>query len=504
MPTVLAVFVIVHELTLHNTLGGVTLQSAGVNFASAASLSSGHLLYGSSPYYFPLTSPPGMSILLLPFAFAAHGGDAGGAMSAARIFTAAVSVFDVFLAGFTARRHGIAASFAAGVLLAVFPFQFYATSSYTTEPFLVLFCLLAFQTAFSQGELVHGRRLVWAGALIGMAMAIKGWALIPAIVLVICAAIHHREALIRMLGGIVAGFGIPCILFFLAAPGPFVHDVITAELTSGSGTRAISTSSRIAELLGLGAPIGLHNATALAGVVGAIVVIVVLIAALLRATTASIQDWAILGTTAGLAAIAFIPASLPIAYTYFLAAFAVIVVAGALGTILSLISTMNLGAGDVSSTLAGGLTVIIVSGMVALVTVAAPKEAAYEKSWFLSNGSDPAAEIDQFIPAGACVISNNPEAIVIANRFTDLPANCPILPDPAGIVKAAGSPVPTSDNATVVAEWEQAFRFAEYYVQAPGPIQVPWSPSLQAFFSQNYSILHNGAFTIYENKTPLV
>jgi hypothetical protein len=38
MPTVLAVFLIAHELTLHDVVGGVTFPAAGVNFASALAL----------------------------------------------------------------------------------------------------------------------------------------------------------------------------------------------------------------------------------------------------------------------------------------------------------------------------------------------------------------------------------------------------------------------------------------------------------------------------------
>jgi hypothetical protein len=35
MPTVLGVFLIIHELTLHDVLGGLTLPPGGVNLASA-------------------------------------------------------------------------------------------------------------------------------------------------------------------------------------------------------------------------------------------------------------------------------------------------------------------------------------------------------------------------------------------------------------------------------------------------------------------------------------
>jgi alpha-1,2-mannosyltransferase len=501
MPTVLAIFVIVHELTLHAALGGVTLEPAGTNFASSVSLSTGQLLYNNYPNSFPLTQPPGMSVLLLPFAWVTHGGDASGAMAAARIFTAAVSIINVFLVGLTARRHGIASTFVAGVLFAVFPFAFYATSSYMLEPFLVLFCLLAFQAAFSQGEMVTGGRLILAGALVGFAISIKPWALIPAIVLLVCAAFNWRQALARVGAGILGGIAVPCVLFFLASPSSFLHDVVSAELGSG-GSRSGTMSSRIAEILGLGAPIGVTRPNTLALAIGAILLILVLVAALGRASTSSIADWAILGTTVGLVVIALLPASLPVAYTYFLAAFGAIVVGNTIGTILSMISSISVGTGDVSSTVAGGVTILVVAAMIAVIAVAAPKEATFEHNYFAANGSNPSAAIDSVVPKGSCVISNDPEALVVANRFAELPAGCPVLPDPAGIVKAAGSPAAGSRNQTVVAQWEQAFTLAHFFVEAPGSVQVPWSPALQAFFGKNYTLVHNAAFKIYENKAP--
>jgi hypothetical protein len=252
VPTVLAIFLIAHELTLHDVVGGVTLQQAGVNFASSLALSKGQLPYDN----FVLTQPPGMSILLLPFAWVAHT-DAGSAVTAARALTAFVAVIDVFLVAFSARLHGIASTFVAGVVFAMFPYAFSATASVMFEPYLLLFCLLAFHAAFTQGQLARGGRLVLAGALVGFAVAIKPWAILPAIVLVVCAAFYWREAILRVLGGLVLGIVVPCITFFLAAPHAFVRDVVNAELSTGSSQASSGLTTRIAEILGVGAPLGI-------------------------------------------------------------------------------------------------------------------------------------------------------------------------------------------------------------------------------------------------------
>jgi alpha-1,2-mannosyltransferase len=496
-PAVLAVFLVVHELTLHLALDGVTFRQAGTNLASSIALSRGQL-----PYHdFVLTQPPGMSVLLLPFAWVTHGGSAATAMSAARVVTGLVSVADVFLVGLTARHHGIASTFIAGVLFATFPFAYLSTGSYMLEPYLVFFCLLAYAAAFQQGELVRGGRLVLAGAFIGYAIAIKPWAVVPAIVLIICAAIQWRQALVRVLGGLAIGIGVPCILFFLAAPGAFWTDVVVSEL-GGGGHSTGSLSTRISELLGLGAPIGITHPGSLALGVAVVIAILVVVAAVSRASTSTTQDWAILGATIGLVAIGLLASQIPVAYTYLVAAFGAILLGNTIGTILSIVSSLSISTSDMSSTVAGGFTILAVALMIGVVSVTVPKEAHFEEAYFIKHGTNPAAAIDSLVPNGACVVSNNPEALILANRFAQLPSGCTMLADPSGIEKAAGNPTLGVNNPTVVSQWDQVLRLARFVVIAPGNPPIPWSPLLRAFFAQNFQLVHNAPYRIFVSKTP--
>jgi len=493
MPTVLGIFLIIHELTLHGVLGGVGLAPGSVNFASSVALSKGQLPYDN----FVLTQPPGMSILLLPFAWIAHSNGSAG-LDAARGLTAAVSVIDIFLVAFTARFHGISSTFIAGVLFAAFPNAFYATSTVTLEPYVLLFCLLAFQAAFVQGRLADGGRLVLAGALIGFAIAIKPWAIIPAIVLVVCAAINWRQALGRLLGGLLLGIVVPCITFVLASPSAFVRDVVGAELGRGPAA-AVSPglSSRIAEILGLGSTLGISSPDGLAVGIGAVIVIVIVIAALARASTASTLDWALLATVVGLAAIGLLPHQLPLAYTYFVAGFGAIVVGNSVGGLVAVTSSLGVGSGQVSSTAAAGLTILCVAAMVAVVSVAAPKETDFWRSYFLQNETNPSAAIDSVVPKGACVLSNNPEALVLADRFAALPASCPYVVDPDGIERVAGS------TSAINAQWEQLVSGARYVVLGPGQPSLLSSPQLRRFFASHFSLVRNSTYQIYLNNSPL-
>jgi hypothetical protein len=501
IPMVLSIFVIVHEMTLHDVLGGVTFPWAGTNLASSVALSNGQLPYNTFLTSFPLTQPPGMTILLLPFAFASHGGDAAGAMAAARIFTALVAIFNVLMVGVTARKHGVASSFIAGTLFALFPLAFYATASYTLEVYLVFFCLMSFNSAFSQGFMQKGGRLVTAGALMGFAITIKPWAIVPAAALLICAAVYWREALGRVAAGMAGGVIVPCIFFFVASPSAFLHDVVAAEISTGGASGANAGGSRLAQLLGITPPLGFSSAGSLPGVVLLIITVLVLVAALAKASGSTPQDWVIFGTAIGLMGLGFLPGVLPLQYGYFLAAFGAILLGNTVGKIISIVSTVSVGAGDTSSTVAGGFTLLMIGGMLAVMAVCVPKEANFERAYFEANGNNESSFVAKSVPAGSCVTSNDPEELVLAGRF-DVPSSCPNFPDPAGISQAAGAGALPS-NPTVVSDWERVFSGSKYFLEVPGGSTIPWSPALLSYFQKDFiQVANRGDYRVYLNRNP--
>jgi hypothetical protein len=320
-------------------------------------------------------------------------------------------------------------------------------------------------------------------------------------VLLVCAAVHWREALLRVLGGLVLGIGVPCILFLLAAPGSFVRDVIGAELSTGTG-RSVSTglSLHVAELLGLGTPLGITKpAGGIAIGVGGALVLLILVAMLARASSSTMLDWALLGTFAALVVTGLLVQQLPFTYTYFLAAFAAIVIGNSVGTLLSVASSFSPGRGDVSGTLAAGATILCVALMISVVAVATPKEADFARSYFLKHATNQSATIRAHVPPGSCVVSNNPEALILAGLFAKLPTGCPSLVDPAGIEKVAGSPPLGVNNTSVDSQWEQVFSLARYVVIAPGPPGIPFSPQLRGYFARHFRLIYNVRYRIYEN-----
>ena len=80
------------------------------------------------------------------------------------------------------------------------------------EPWLVLFCLLGALAVFDGDQVAAAvrRRLAWGGAAFGFAVAIKLWAVLPVlvVVLVLC---RRRRAWLPYVAGLAAGFGIPML-----------------------------------------------------------------------------------------------------------------------------------------------------------------------------------------------------------------------------------------------------------------------------------------------------
>jgi hypothetical protein len=493
-PAVLAVFLQIHQLTLHDALKGATFTADGTNLGSALLLSSGRLPYDN----FVLAQPPGMSILMLPFAWGAHAASTNGALSGARILTAIVAVLNVLLVGLVTRHRGFAGSILAGVAFALYPFAFHATASALLEPYLLFFCLLGLVLAFPNGELADGGRLIVAGAVLGFAITIKPWAVIPAVAVLICASVRWRSCLKRFAGGLLGGVIVPFLFFLVAAPGAFWHDVVVAELRSSATGKAASGGARLAQLFGLGAPIGIAN-----GRLAAIAIVIVLGAGALILTIARLKlsltlDWVIIGTAGALIAVAFIPSSVPLGYGYFVAGFVAVVAGMIVGNLLSLISALRLGEG-VSVTAAAGGSVLCVAIAVGLIALAVPKETRYERTWFLHNGINPALAVDRVVPTGVCALSDDPSVLIVADRLLGQPSGCPDVVDPAGVARAAGSGV--HERAALTATWEQWMNESPFVLLNTRTGGIPWTPALRAYFRRHFALASRGTVDIYTAKS---
>ena len=193
-------------------------------------LSKGQLPYND----FVLTQPPGMSILLLPFAWGAHI-ERAGALGAARALTAPSDLLGLtFLAALTARFHGVAARHHRRRDVRHLP-QDSSTPPHGDAGALSPVLLPAGPPCrLHEGQLAERRPPRPGGSLVGFAVTIKPWAIVPAAALLVCAAVSGVSP--PSCGCSAASSRCrrsPHIFVLAAAGSSFVHDVLTGELNTG-------------------------------------------------------------------------------------------------------------------------------------------------------------------------------------------------------------------------------------------------------------------------------
>ena len=104
------------------------------------------------------------------------------------------------------------------------------------------------------------------------------------------------------------------------------------------------------------------------------------------------------------------------------------------------------------------------------------------------------SEIAAVIPAGSCVVADDSEEPLTANRFVSSSANCPLLVDALGTTIAiSGSQDPASVQAQKAAgAWLSYFRRADYVILTPlSPTRIPWDGRLERYLELNFRAVAN-------------
>src|SRR5262249_27634339 len=171
-----------------------------------------------------------ITLLMFPVALATRvmGTDPG--MAVARVVTALASAAAVPLAGLLTRHRGLLAALVTCGVLAIFPDSVLAARTVLLEPWLVLFCLLGALALFDGDQVASStRRLLLGGLLFGFAGAVKVWAILPVVVILVLTARRPRQAAVYA-AGVALGFCVPVLPFALSAPVTFYRSVIIAQL----------------------------------------------------------------------------------------------------------------------------------------------------------------------------------------------------------------------------------------------------------------------------------
>lgn len=213
-------------------LYGLQGYDDGVYFGAATAL-----VHGVLPYRdVLLLHPPGMVVLLTPFAWLGTLIGDGNAFAAARTSSMALGALNAVLVALVAGRYGRAAGLTAGGLYAVWStasnFE-RATDLHAPQNMLLLISLLV----LTRPGRVRPPRAALAGLCIGLAMSVELWQALSGAVLLWWVVVRAagvgwdrlRAPVAYVASGAVA-FGLVALPFFVAAPGAMLREVLLDQL----------------------------------------------------------------------------------------------------------------------------------------------------------------------------------------------------------------------------------------------------------------------------------
>ena len=244
---------------------GITEYDDGVHLGSAL-----RLVNGSLPYRdFLFVQPPGISVLLAPFALLAGATDEATMLVTVKLLFMVIGGLNAGLLCHVVRRdRGASAGTVAGV---VYAFWTVATSTESTallEPLLNLALLVALTCLGT--SVVSGRRATVAGISLGLGITTKLWLVPVAVVLLVWAARERgREVAVRVGVGVGVAAASIAGAFFVAAPRLMWNEIVLDQLGRGRGPTIASRLSLLTnDTLHIQERLGSNAATTLmAGVI---------------------------------------------------------------------------------------------------------------------------------------------------------------------------------------------------------------------------------------------
>lgn len=443
-----AVFALALVARLVPVLRGGGLHGLGnyddaVHYAATVALVEGRLPYRD----FLLLQPPGILVLLSPFA--ALGGLVGDAdaMAAARVGWMLLGGVNALLVGRILLPLSASAALVGAVGYAVFYPAVYSEHTLLLESpatTCLLVCLLLLRVT-ENAPRASSARVVAAGAVLGAAITLKIWGVVPVLVVMVCFLLRRRGAdSLRFLAGGVAICVLICLPFFLAAPAPMWQMVVLDQVGRRPLDRGLG--DQVSQLAGvsLWTDAGATWILGLALVVGAVAVVLTLLHRLTRLLGALLV---------ALVALLMSTPSWFLHYSALTAAPACLVLGAAVGTV---VARMRVATGPA---LARGVT-----GLAVLATLAY----AYPLLQLQLNDPFPRAELGRALAAtSGCVATDDPGTLIETDLLRrNLDRNCRVEIDLGGMNYHLNSPVSRARNPA----WQQYC--LDYYRSSSAVISV--------------------------------
>jgi hypothetical protein len=428
-------------------------------------------VHGALPYRdFAMVQPPGLVLLFSPFGMLSMAVGSRVALMALTGCTPLLAAANVALVGRLIAHRGWRAALAACGLMAVYPATYTALLDGMLEPLMCLFCLLGAVLVFDRDGLAGRRRLAAGGAAFGFGGSVLIATALPVLVVMVLCASRLRRRLLPFVGGVAAGFLIPVIPFFAAAPAVFVHDTVVSQLERVPGGGRTPATARLMYMTFApdgGRVIGAVVALAVLGVV-----IVAGLAAVRRRLTA--LDWFALGGTLSLGAVQF---AIAIYFNHF-PAMLVPYPALLLGIAVGRLSSRR------APRLMAAVAALAVAGLVVVQAALIETESTVDVGpW-----------VDAVVPVNGCAIASLTYLVVTSNRFESSVAGCTTFTDP-GSTRLVHEDSP--DGA--VPAFRTALDHTDYLVLT-NPAQEwlggAYAP-LQGYVAADFHLIRSGDLWIY-------
>jgi len=357
-------------------------------------------------------------------------------------------------------------------------------------------------------------RLVCGGLLFGFAVAVKIWAVVPLGIvglLVVLAARRARPTAALAAGparrvrpaaalaaGAAAGLAVPLLPFAVLAPGALARGVLVGQFVRNAyGSRHLL--QRLSDLAGLGLhPVGRGEKLLLAAITAVLIgccgAAYALVSRRCGERRARALDGYALACAAAVTAMLLWPRLYYQHYGSFDAPFLALALALPIGRLAAARQgnpPVAVAAGPATGARPARLRAALVVALVLLIAVAGYRQFRAESRL---RGDSVAAAADRLIPAGSCVLANDPADTVTADRFyADVPG-CPEIVDSFGtFIAMTGGRFRSASPAAlqrIVALWQTALDRAQYvWLNTDTLVQIPWNRWLYGYFLAHFRVI---------------
>jgi hypothetical protein len=330
------------------------------------------------------------------------------------------------------------------------------------------------------------RRLAWGGVAFGFAGAVEAWAIVPVLVLAALCLPHLKRAAI-FVGGVAAGFLIPVLPFAIAAPSQFYRSLITAQVGYRAHALRVGVLLRLKNMIGLPYTPGWPRTTVWLAVfaIMAFVLVSQVAAALVTRRSQPVLDWFATVTAVLVVAMFLWPPQFHYHFTAFLAPFLALTIALPVSRLLA-----DAAPGTLAPAVKRQLTWSAVGLAGLVLVVIAAFQARFESAAIKVIGPIPAT-VDQIIPPGACVLTDQVSVTLAANRFVSNVPGCSQMVDSLGTDLALANGLRPATGAgnvpAVAAAWNQAFSHAQYVLlTGTNTRRIAWTPALDAYLKDHF------------------